>query len=137
MPVASRIAIRLALAWLLLGMGMGVLVVCTRAGLVPVAMTRAIAVHIPGLLFGFFAQLVLGVAHWMMPKYKRGDPRAPRGDERPFMAGVITLNLGVACTAAGALFGYPPLHRIGAVGVALALALCASRIWPRIKAFGS
>lgn len=135
MPLATRLAIRLALGWLVVGMAMGVVVAAARAGLLPPRSSLALMVHIPAVLVGWFAQLVIGVAYWMMPKYGRSDARWPRGPERPFLAAIVALNVALLIAVLGRFVG-PGLVRVGAVAVLASFAACAAQIWPRVKAFG-
>ena len=137
MPFGARLAIRLALAWLVAGATAGVAVSLVRAeALPPWTAGPLYRGHVASMLFGWFTQLVLGVAFWMLPKFARHDPRWPRGDERPFVAGVVVMNVALLCTMGAAAVDASQTSRVAFAAVAVSAALCASRLWPRIKAFG-
>lgn len=137
MPLGARIAIRSALVWLLAGSSAGLIFVIARSTESPYLAARALQAHVPAMLIGWFAQFVLGVAFWMLPKFNRADPRFPRGDERPFVGGILGLNGALALWIAAATLGGPAtLANTGAALVVLGVATCASRLWPRVKAFG-
>ena len=67
MPRLSRIAIRLALASLLLGAGIGAWQLSAPAFGAPRAWSL-LPVHVELMLFGWLVQLAMGVAYWILPR---------------------------------------------------------------------
>jgi hypothetical protein len=94
---------------------------------------RLLPAHIEFLLMGWLAQLALGVAHWIIPRFRGGD----FGRRALARWSLVMLNAGVLMTGLGPLFSAPPaLHLLGRAleaGAALAFALY---IWPRIRPLG-
>lgn len=88
MPSLSRVAVRLALAWLVLGLaGMtaGELSSSRTAGLIAPTWLHALVV-------GWLTQLVFGVGWWLLPR----PPAVRRAPWAPLAWGVVaTLNAGL------------------------------------------
>ncbi len=92
MPVISRVMVRLALIYLLLGVFIGTLMLIQKAYPVwdPIWILRPI--HIEMLIFGFIIQFTLGTAYWMLPKMLVDSQRGP---ELPAWIMAAALNLGI------------------------------------------
>jgi cbb3-type cytochrome oxidase subunit 1 len=92
MPLISRIMVRIALVYLLIGVLIGSFILIQKAYPIwdPVWFLRA--VHIEMLIFGFIIQFTLGTAYWMLPKMLGVSQRGP---ELPAWVMVFVLNLGV------------------------------------------
>lgn len=92
MPVISRVMVRLALIYLLIGVLIGTIMLIQKAYSVwdPIWILRPI--HIEMLIFGFIIQFTLGTAYWMLPKML-GDSQ--RGPELPAWIMAFALNLGI------------------------------------------
>jgi hypothetical protein len=80
-------------------------------------------------------QLALGVAFWILPRFRVGPER---GREEIAWVSYVLLNIGVVTAAAGAVIGLPALvPSIGHVVQGLAAGAFALHAWPRIKVFGA
>lgn len=136
MPRLSRIAVRVALVHLVLGFTVGALLLAAKGGApVPGVLWRLRAAHVEWLVVGWTVELAMGVAFWILPRF-----RVPplRGDERPARLALALLNVGVWLVAAGTALGAPvglaQMGRIAELGAAAAFAVHA---WPRVRPPGA
>jgi hypothetical protein len=91
-------------------------------------------VHLELALLGWTLQLAMGVAYWMLPKFKSGPPRGKAG---PAIAALMVFNLGVLLVLASSISGVPALESLGRTGELAGVGLFAANALPRIKAFGT
>jgi hypothetical protein len=128
-PRLSCWFIRAALIYLALGFTLGSLLLFHKGVPLHPLVWRLLPAHIEFLLLGWAAQLALGVAFWILPRFG-----GSRGDERPAWAAFVLLNAGVWLAGAGASLAAPGvipfLGRAAEVGAAVAFAVHA---WPRIR----
>jgi hypothetical protein len=141
-PRLSVLLVRASLLHLVAGFTWGGLILLAKGGVPLVWSWRLLPAHIELLILGWMAQLAMGVAFWILPRFAPAAPgqRAvrPRGDERPAWAAYVLLNAGVVLTAGAAVLALPAaLQLAGRVAVALAVIAFARHAWPRVKAFGS
>lgn len=129
MPRLSCWFVRAALIHLALGFTLGSLLLFNKGVPLHPLVWRLLPAHIEFLLLGWTAQLALGVAFWILPRFG-----GSRGDERPAWAAFVLLNAGVWLAGAGASLAAPAvipfLGRAAEVGAAVAFAVHA---WPRIR----
>lgn len=133
MPLLSVWAIRASLVYLLLGFTFGQLMLINKGVPFNASLWRLLPAHIEFLLVGWMAQLALGVAHWIIPRFRGGD------FGRPALArwSVALLNAGVLMAGLGPLFSAPPAVRLLGRALEAAAALTfALYIWPRIRPLG-
>jgi cbb3-type cytochrome oxidase subunit 1 len=134
-PWLSVLMIRVALAYLAAGSLAGALLLAHRGVSLGSWPNRLTPVHVEFLLLGWTVQLALGVAFWILPRFRSG---AERGSETPAWLAFVLLNIGVLTVAIGTAVGAP-----GAVGLlgrcveAAAAAAFTYHAWPRVKVFGS
>ncbi|HUG28763.1 MAG TPA: hypothetical protein VMK53_10775 [Gemmatimonadales bacterium] len=134
MPAPSVWAIRLALLQLILAFSAGGWLLASR-GLPSLPRPDwLLPVHLELALLGWTLQLAMGVAYWMLPKFKTGPPR---GNTGPAIAALVMFNVGVATLVAGFMSGAPVLQLMGRASELAAVGLFAVNAWPRIKAFGT
>lgn len=137
MPRLSVWFVRTALAQLIAGFTLGALLLINKGVPLHPALWRLLPAHIELLLLGWTLNLALGVAYWILPRFKAG---AARGSEGPVWAAYALLNTGVglACAAPWlpdrAGLG---LLVIGRAAEAVAAALFAWHALPRLKAPGA
>jgi hypothetical protein len=126
--------VRTALLHLLLGFLVGALLLANRGVPLHPAIPRLRPAHAELLLIGWTVQLAMGVAFWILPRFRPGPER---GDERPAWAAWALLNLGVLTAAVGAaLLDSGTAIAVGRSAEALAAAAFARHAWPRVKPFG-
>lgn len=125
MPRLSTIAVRAALLYLLLGFTFGGLLLANKG--IPISgwIWYLLPAHIEFLLVGWTAQLMLGVAFWILPRFSSGS----RGNEGLARWSLALLNLGVLLVAAQATLP-------GRVLEGLAALLFAAHAWRRVRPAG-
>ncbi|MFZ0546408.1 MAG: hypothetical protein WAM60_13270 [Candidatus Promineifilaceae bacterium] len=101
MPSLSRWMVRAAFIYLLLGFTIGALLLANKGVPLHPAMWGWLPTHIEFLLMGWVVQLTMGVAFWVLPRY-REKPARPR--ESFAQIAFILLNLGIWLVAAGTTF---------------------------------
>ena len=131
MPRLSVWLIRFSLAYLALGFTFGSLLLFHKGIPLHPLLWRLLPAHIEFVLFGWTAQLAMGMAFWILPRF----PSPPvRGDETLASAAFFLVNLGVWLLAlapfssASAWLAFS--GRLAEAGGVLAFALHA---WPRVK----
>lgn len=134
MPRLSLWAIRCALLYLAAGFSFGGLMLFNKGVALSPMLWLLLPAHIEFLLFGWTAQLILGVAFWILPRFNR-EPR--RGNEPMAWLAFALLNLGVLLVGLGPLISAPAaLAVIGRAAEGGAAAAFAAHAWPRVKALG-
>ncbi len=132
MPRFSVWSIRIGLLYLALGFTFGALMLINKGVPYSASMWRLLPIHIEILLFGWLAQLAMGVAFWILPRFSRA-PR--RGNEKLAWVGLVLLNLGILFVSLGAIgidisrgffVGGRALEICGALVFAL-------NFWPRLN----
>lgn len=130
MPRLSALAIRAALLYLLIGFTLGALLLANKG--VPFGgwVWDLLPAHIEFLLFGWTAQLILGMAYWILPRFSGGS----RGNTRLASAALIALNAGVLLVAFQ--LAWSGLLVIGRGLEVMAGLLFALHAWSRIRPTG-
>jgi heme/copper-type cytochrome/quinol oxidase subunit 1 len=132
-PRLSVWMIRTALVHLATGFALGALLLAQRGVAMDPLIPRLRPAHAELLLLGWSVQLAMGVAFWILPRFRSG---AERGSERPAWLAYIVLNLGVVCSAlSGTGFVWGGLQQLGRCAEAVAAAAFAVHAWPRVKPF--
>ncbi len=75
MPFLTRLFVKTALAYFIAALIAGVLVAARPVLGLPLLVAGLSPVYFHLLMVGWVTQLILGVAHWMFPKYSREEPR--------------------------------------------------------------
>ena len=138
MPRLTRLFVKAAFVYLVLALAVGALIPLRQLTGGPLWMSRLTPVYLHLFMVGWVTMLIMGVGHWMFPKYSRA---LPRGHEELAWATLILLNVGlllrtVAEPALGVQPGrlWPWLLAISAV-LQWGGGLCfVVNSWPRIKA---
>jgi hypothetical protein len=129
MPRLSQWFIRTALLNLLTGFTLGALLLAHKGVPYWPALWRLLPVHVELLLIGWTAQLALGVAFWILPRFWR-EPA--RGNQPAAWVAFILLNSGVWLVALGSWYALGAAlfwGRMAELGAAVAFAVA---VWPRI-----
>jgi hypothetical protein len=96
---------------------------------------RLLPAHVEFLLTGWMVQLALGVAFWILPRFRVGPER---GREEIAWISYVLLNIGVVTAAVGAIIGLPAVvPSIGHAVQGMAAGAFALHAWPRVKVFGA
>jgi cbb3-type cytochrome oxidase subunit 1 len=92
MPRLSVWFVRASLLYLLIGFLIGALIL-TQKGVPYASQVWALfPIHMEFLLIGWFAQLAMGVAFWIVPRFSSGPPR---GDESIIWVSFVLINVGL------------------------------------------
>jgi len=75
MPFLTRLFVKTALVYFIAALVVGLLVAARPVLGLPAFVAGLSPVYFHLLMVGWVTQLILGVAHWMFPKYSREEPR--------------------------------------------------------------
>lgn len=127
MPLLSRLYIRTALVWLVVGATLGGVILWSKVSPVPGAWNW-LAAHISLLTWGWLLQLTLGVAYWILPRFGAERPRS-------YLAAVAyaVLNAALLLAAFADLLGRPWAAAAGGWLQLFALAAFLLHAWPRAR----
>jgi hypothetical protein len=130
MPRLSVWFVRLSLVHLWLGITFGGLLLANKG--IPFApwVWTLLPAHMEILLVGWLAQLAMGIAYWILPRFSSGQPR---GDQRFSLAALILVNAGIVFSilpGAGWLLPGRGLETLGVI-------LFALGNWKRVKPSGA
>ena len=134
MPRLSCWFVRASLVYLALGFTFGALMLANKGlGFYP-AIWLVLPVHMETLLMGWFVQLALGMAFWILPRFKNG---APRGNEALYWLAFVLLNLGIGLVFANAVFSLQTLVLLGRVSESGRIAVFVIGAWRRVRPFNA
>jgi hypothetical protein len=130
MPRFTRWAVRLALVYLLLGLTFGGLLLSNKGVPFAPALWRLRPAHIEFLVAGWMVQLALGVAHWIVPRFRGGQ----FGRVELAWLALGLLNAGVLLVSLGAFTGLPTWAPVAGRSLEGAAALTyVLYIWRRVR----
>ncbi len=130
MPRLSFWSVRFSLAYLLVGFTFGALMLANKGTPLAPWIWKLLPIHIVFLIFGFIAQLVMGVEFWILPRFAGGS----RGSESLGWLAIVCLNLGIWVSAIQAWFGLAgAVLQAGRVLLALAGVVFVFNVWKRVK----
>jgi hypothetical protein len=140
MPRLSRLMIRTALVWLVLGYTVGGLLLLNKGLSLLSWLWTLRFTHVHLLLIGWMVQFACGVAFWILPRL---DASGARGDERLVWLCYVALNIGVVLAALhdplAAAFGETMIMHLMPVGAGVlyivAIGAFAAHAAPRIVPF--
>ena len=130
MPRFTRWAVRLALVYLLLGLTFGGLLLSNKGVPYAPALWRLRPAHIEFLVGGWMVQLALGVAHWIVPRFRGGE----FGRVELAWLALGLLNAGVLLVSFGTLAGLPTWGPVAGRSLeGIAALVFALYIWRRVR----
>ncbi len=133
MPTLSRYFVRSALICLAMGFTTGGLILAAKAGAIFPNIWSWLAPHIVLLLFGWLAQLAIGVAYWILPRMLGAD----RGRPRWAWASFIAFQAGITLTLLSMVGLWRPgwrwLFVPGVIAQSVGTLLFVIHAWPRVK----
>ena len=137
MPRLSVWWVRTGLVELAAGLTLGALLLANKGVRFAPGLWRWLPVHIELLLFGWTLNLALGVAYWILPRFKAGAPRGPA-----WLAwgafGLLNVGITLVCLAPWLpTTTAAPVLLAGRAGEAAAAALFALHAVPRLKPYGT
>ncbi len=133
MPRLSSWFVRASLVYLAFGYTFGAILLANKALAFYPTAWRLLPIHIEMLLMGWFIQLAVGVAFWILPRL---TGPAPRGNQTLVWLAFWLINVGIGLVALGAIVlvpSLPLLGRLAELGGVLAFVIGS---WKRVKAFG-
>ncbi len=92
MPVVTRVFVKTALVYFVIALLTGMLVAARPVLALPRLVTGLTPVYFHLFMVGWVTQLIIGIAYWMFPKYRRD---LPRGYDSLAWATYALLNLGL------------------------------------------
>ncbi len=123
--------VRAALLYLGVGFLIGALMLFEKGIPLHLATLRMLLMHVEFVLIGWTLQLAMGVAFWILPRF-RHEPRY--GKQRLGWLAFALLNIGVLSAGAGQWLSAPPIIVWLARVVELLAVICfALHAWPRVK----
>lgn len=134
MPRLSTWFVRLSLLYLALGFSLGALLLANKAWQFSSSIWKLLPVHSEVLLLGWFVQLAVGVAYWILPRLSGTNPR---GNQHLGWLAFWLINLGIALVIIDAFI---PLAGLLLAARLIQLAGVLSFVigsWKRVKSFGS
>jgi heme/copper-type cytochrome/quinol oxidase subunit 1 len=134
MPRLSTWFVRASLLYLALGFSLGALLLANKALQFSPSIWKLLPVHSEVLLLGWFVQLAVGVAYWILPRIPGTNPR---GNPRLVLLAFWLINFGIALVI---LETFVPLVGLILAGRLIQLAGVLAFVigsWVRVKGFGS
>jgi len=129
MPRLAVWTVRAALLHLGVGFTLSALILFHKGAPLHPAVWRLLPLHVEMLLAGWMAQLAIGVAFWILPRFRGTE----RGNVRLAALAVATLNLGVLAAGVGGVAGWHAAILLGRAAELLAAGMFAAHVWPRVK----
>jgi hypothetical protein len=121
--------IRTALVYLASGFTFGMLLLFHKGVPLSPWMWRLLPLHVECVLIGWTAQLAMGVAFWILPRFG-----ALRGNETPVWLAYGLINVGVLAVGLGGALAAPPeIAFAGRIAESASVLLFAIHAWPRVK----
>lgn len=129
MPFLSRLYIRIALIYLLIGFTLGALLLSHKGVFIDAWLWRLRLAHIELLLVGWTLQLIMGVAFWILPRWWQPPIR---GNVLGAWLAFFLINLGVWLVIVGGWMFSEPLILTGRVLETTAVITFAHHAWQRV-----
>ena len=128
MPRLSVWFVRASLIYLLAGFLLGALMLAQKGVPYYAPVWLMFPVHVEFLLVGWLAQLALGVAFWILPRFGRGEPR---GNQTLIWVAFTLLNAGILMVASQPWIRDGLLA--GRISETAGLTLFVAGSWRRVK----
>lgn len=128
MPRLSVWMVRASLLYLGTGFTIGALMLANKGVPFYPALWALLPLHAEMLLIGWAVQLAMGVAFWILPRFRGERPRAGLA-----WAAFALLNAGIWAVAAGGWAGVRAGIVAGRVAELAAVGAFAAHAWPRVK----
>ncbi len=132
MPALSVRFIRAALRYLAIGFTVGAVLLTNEAFVIDPSARKLLPVHEEMLLIGWFVQLALGVAYWILPRL---PGRQPRGNETLVRLAFWLINGGIVLVILEPVTSITALLLTGRMVEIAGVLAFISAAWPRVKSF--
>lgn len=130
MPRLSVYFVRASLIHLFLGFTIGGLMLANKGVMISATIWSLLPLHIEFAFVGWMIQLAMGVAFWILPRFRKG---APRGDERLSWLALVLVNAGIILVTLDAALDPQGFAITGRIFEILGLVTFALGNWRRIK----
>lgn len=134
MPPLSARFIRYSLIYLAIGMTFGALMQTNAALVYYPRLWKLLPIHIEMMMMGWFIQLAMGVAFWILPRWSSSP--TPRGNERLVLLAFWLINLGIWLTVLEVLIPFSWLILAGRLLEVAGVTAFVAATWKRVKPFG-
>jgi heme/copper-type cytochrome/quinol oxidase subunit 1 len=135
MPRFSVFSVRASLLYLALGFTLGGLLLFNKGIPIYPLLWTLLPAHIDFLIMGWTAQLIMGVAFWILPRFSQ-EPK--RGNVRLAWIAFVLLNLGIWLVALNPYFIFSAwMLFLGRLSQAAGILIFAIYAWPRVKPTGA
>lgn len=131
MPRLSVWFVRASLVYFLLGLMFGALILAQKGISYYPPVWNLFPIHMEFLLVGWFAQLAMGIAFWILPRFSIGPPR---GNVRLVWLAFVLLNAGLIMNSLQLWLPFAVL--IGRIAEVAAGLMFAMGLWRRVKPHG-
>lgn len=131
MPRLSVWFIRASLLYLLAGFLIGALILAQKGIPFYPPVWNLFPIHMEFLLIGWFVELAMGVAFWILPRFSSGPPR---GNTSIVWVSLALMNLGLIMVVLQSLF--PLAVLLGRIFEILAGITFSIGLWRRVKPHG-
>ncbi len=132
MPTLSVRFIRFALIYLALGFTLGAVLLGNEAFAFYAPAWNLLPIHIEMLLMGWFIQLALGVAYWILPRLPGAKPR---GNESIANLAFWLINSGIVLVILASVTSIPWLSLISRLAELAGVVAFMAGAWGRVKSF--
>ena len=132
MPAISARFVRASLIYLAVGFTVGAILLSNKAMSFSPLTWRLFPIHIETLLMGWFVQLALGVAFWILPRI---PSPAPRGNLPLVWVSFGFINLGIGLVILEAITAQEMLLLAGRLAELAGVLAFIAGSWKRVKAF--
>ena len=133
MPRLSGWFVRASLVYLAFGFTLGAILLANKALGFYTNAWRLLPIHIEMLLIGWFVQLAVGVAFWILPRLSGS---APRGNQTLVWLAFCLINVGIVLVCIEAIISLPVLLLVGRLAEFAGVLAFVTGSWRRVKAFG-
>ena len=131
MPRLTLWFVRASLIYFLLGFTFGALILAQKGISYYPPLWNLFPMHMEFLLIGWFAQLAMGVAFWILPRFSMGQPR---GNVTLLWISFILINVGLFVGTLQLWFPIAILiARVFEIGAGIIFAI---GLWRRVKLHG-
>lgn len=131
MPRLSVWFVRCSFIYLFLGFTFGGLILANKGFPFAPWTWSLLPAHMEFLLLGWMVQLTMGVAFWILPRFRSGSPR---GSVNLVWSAFVILNTGIVMVAVQPFFSMAWLTQTGRILETISVLLFALASWQRVKA---
>lgn len=134
MPRLSSWFVRTSLIYLVVGFTLGALLLANKGLVFYPTVWKLLPIHSEILLVGWFVQLAIGVAFWILPRLSGATPR---GNERLVWLSFWLINLGIGMVTFAAIIPLSWTLLLGRLAELGGVVAFVAGSWKRVKTFGS